>query len=243
MGQRLGRWVPLVILGLLLSSNALADTVVGDGSFQSGWSASNNGSTFFNNASWDGSNLNIGFCVAGGGNCNYSGQPGTTLPVFAGTNFSAPGSFYISPSGMANASLLLEVAGMANQNEFGWFLIGSDPTNAANRHVIFSGPQGAGSASNFAPSGDYGFYMLAGGSTLYTSSLFGGATEQHFAVFQDGNSLWIGIEDLGLQSGDKDYNDMVVRVTAVPEPSSIAFLGMGLCAIAAGVRKRFAAQA
>lgn len=239
MAYRSLRVVPLVITAMLLSSVALADSVVGSGSFQSGWTASNNGSTFFNNASWDGTNMNIGFCLAGGGGCNFSGSPGTAPAVFAGSNFSAPGAFYMAPSGTSSSALMLEVAGLANSNQFGWCLIGTDPTNAANRNPLFLGPQGAGAVTTFAPTGNYGFYILAGGTTLYTSSLFGGATEQHFALFQqpDG-TYWLGIEDLGLANGDRDYNDMVVRITQVPEPSSLSMLAIGAAALAWAVRRK-----
>lgn len=235
--------VSLVIALLLLSSMALADTVVGSGSFQSGWTASNNGSTFFNSASWDGANMNIGFCLAGGGNCNFAGAPASAPAVYAGSSFSSPGAFYMTPSGGSSSALMLEVAGLANSNQFGWYLVGTDPTNAANRNPLFLGPQGAGTVTNFNPSGAYGFYILAGGTTLYTSTLFGGATDQNFALFQQADgTYWLGIEDLPLANGDRDFNDMVVKMTPVPEGGTLAFLAIGGLAMGFAIRRKMVAN-
>jgi hypothetical protein len=234
------RTISLVTALLLLSSGALADSVVGTGTFQNGWTASTNGSTYFSNTSWDGANMNIGFCLAGGGNCNFAGSPGSALPVYAGSGFASPGAFYMTPDGDGSYSaLMLEVAGLSNTNEFGWYLIGTDPTNSANRNALFVGPQGAGAVTTFNPSGAYGFYILAGGSTLYTSSLFGGATDQNFAIFQQGNgTYWLGIEDLPLANGDRDYNDMIVKVSPVPESGSLLMLGLGGLVLAMAIRHK-----
>jgi len=237
------RLVSLVIALLLLSSMALADSVVGTGTFQSGWTASNNGSTFFSNTSWDGANMNIGFCLAGGGNCNFAGSPNSALSVYSGSGFASPGAFYMTPGGGSSSALMLEVAGLANSNEFGWYLVGTDPTDAANRNQIFTGPQGAGTVTNFDPSGNYGLYILAGGTTLYTSTLFGGATDQHFALFQQADgTFWLGIEDLPLAGGDQDYNDMIVKMCPVPEPSSLLLMAIGGLALMVAIRCKMVAN-
>lgn len=39
---------------------------------------------------------------------------------------------------------------------------------------------------------------------------------------------WMGMEDLPFSASDKDYNDMVVSIHAVPEPASVLLVGSGL---------------
>ena len=42
-----------------------------------------------------------------------------------------------------------------------------------------------------------------------------------------GTSVYLGLSD-GASTGDKDFQDLVVQVTEVPEPASFAVLGVGL---------------
>jgi hypothetical protein len=65
---------------------------------------------------------------------------------------------------------------------------------------------------------------------------------QHFAVFNKGNGTggvyWLGMEDLKFGSSDLDYQDMVVRVASVPEPTAIVLLLVMLATIGIGMAGR-----
>jgi len=105
----------------------------------------------------------------------------------------------------------------------------------------------------FNATGTYGFYATvcysAGNCETYTTgngnfgNVSGGAAWNHFALFQLASGSYVlGFEDgNGLfTEGIGDFNDVVVELVAVPEPGTIAIMGLGLAALGVLGRRRLA---
>jgi len=227
---------------LVLTPCVFADTVTGSASagFQT-WGTTDlgaNGVPYWDGASSDGSGKNVGYWLTNSGAFSGTAGPGA-IPYWGFSTGAADTNFYFTSSGGTNlAALQIEIAGNAGSNKFGWYELSNG--NIAT-HLLFDGPAGAGATATFAPTGNYGFYLeTANNGTFYTQSTLYGSDKgnQHFALFQGNNAFWLGIEDLPFASSDKDYNDMIIKITStgVPEPFTLLFLGA--CLVGAGVAGR-----
>jgi hypothetical protein len=239
----------------LTSSAALGDTVVGHGgSWQSLTTADldQDGKPYFDQLSLDGANKNVGYFLTGSGayatKTNYLGTHaqfwGLTYNSSSDKKGRADTGFHwtnASPSGMV--TLLIEVAGNASTNKFGWF-----EWDSGIKHEIFDGSATTGAKSGMISIGeDYGFYLeQKDGTTFYTdiNSAWGPSKSNpdstiNFALFRGDsypNAFFLGCEDLTAgqlgrgEGGIGDFNDMVVKIQplSAPVPASVLLLGSGL---------------
>lgn len=244
MRTRIGNSVLMVLtLSLLGSLSAKADGVVG-GSWYS-WSTSilNSPGTgaYWNNNSSDGSKYNIGWCLAGGGNCIIPNPPGN-IPFLSSGSGNAPSNFYLTNTGSGDAgTLVASITNNSSHDFFGWYnLVNNTPVlhpllvgNETNMTVVFT------------PTANYGFYFqdqVNGGSTWFTQTSYEASKDdgfQAFALFQQtaGSNYWLGVEDGGI-GGDKDYQDMIIHLASVPEPASVVLLGGSLLMMGGFIRRR-----
>ncbi len=217
------------------------------------------GGAYWNNSSGDypaPSTGNVGWCLAGGGNCTLPGGPVGT-PQYYSNGGAAPANMYFTgnTSGAGVTTLLVSITsqkgiGGGGLDSLYYYLTSSSGVpNLASRTFLFNaGAPSMTSAVLSIPTGDgYGFELVnaqPGGQTFSyfmndTLNAPGDAT-QHFAIFQQStSSFYIGAEDGAIPGSDLDYNDMVIHLqTAVPEPASLGLLGGGFLLVGAFVRRR-----
>jgi len=166
------------------------------------------------------------------------------------------------------AAIKIEIAGLSNFNYFGIYKQGDPPTSLAEllttppgmlgpsskSMLLFKGTDGPSASLTFvAPWSEFGFYLATEdqanpGTVLqafFSQSSLNSGTElnkQHFAFFQAISgaypAYYVGAEDRPLSSSDRDYNDIVVYVAAIPDASTWMLFLSGLPALALRLRRK-----
>lgn len=230
-------------VALALVSPLHADVVLGSGNWYS-WNTSmlkgngGSGAGFWDNSSLDGAKCNVGYWITGtqSANCGNvaagsTGGPGA-LSFYGGNTRNRSQTFqFSSQPGYSNGiTLKAELAGNRNFNQFGYF----DDTVAAGSSagVLFTGAEApSATEKSFTAVGNFGFWVKTKDNTLLTST-----SGNNFVLFSEvpvnpsaGSNLfsyWIGAEDMRI--GDGDFQDLLVRIEAVPEPHLIILLSSSL---------------
>jgi hypothetical protein len=192
-------------------------------------------------------------------------SPGVAYDYLGNSDGTAITNVYFTATAPALAAIQIEVAGLKNLNYFGIYKQGTLPTNLNDLLQPGGGPgdtwkrlfTGSDSPSSLAvtfvaPWSDFGFYLATETSVgsgvvahafFSESGLNSGADQnkQHFAFFRAKGgaypAYYIGVEDKpGL--GDKDYQDFVVYIKAIPDAPTLMLFLSGVPALVLLRRKR-----
>ena len=202
----------------------------------------------------------VGSCPAGTFDGMLTPNVDPNSLSYLGNGLSPVSRFYFTRDGGSDYTIDPMLVYTANTVQFGWYDAG-DP-NSLN--PIFSGMTqnqslpGEWSLANIPLDTNYGFYATVNYgngylATYYTesqfdsfspgfASLLGSDSKQHFALFQSGQTDYLGLEDgIGTSGyeGLGDYQDGVFAIgTSMPEPStfSLAALTLALAGAFSGRR-------
>jgi hypothetical protein len=234
------------ILGLaLLAPNLHADMLVGPGGAFQNWTAAvlgpasnpTYGGPYWNNPSGDGKTGNIGWCLVGDAGCVIASPPGAIASYLNGD--SAVPNMYFQSSGVPVTVSLLgmytnQIGSAKNPgyNVFGWYEVNPNGTIGAVTTLWNSKTGTVGESATFSPTGDYGladYFWFMNQTQDYSAGPDKNPVDsyQHFAVFSGvPGQYFIGMDDTN--NGDRDFNNMIIKVSNAPEPPLLVLAGLGL---------------
>lgn len=238
---------------LCLAASGFADTIAsGSGTWQPFPTTLTQGvsnTAYFDNASQDGNQKGVGFFVTG--QSGYPNSPGFVNPPWLGGSgaLGMPSSILFNSTGQVKITVLLHSTG--NADDFGFF-DATQPGNPVTK--LFDTNTAVGSSVILTLPGTYGFYLHYTdpnvGTDYYKSNTAASITteapgHQHFVVFiptlsATPQDFVVGTEDgwgtvhpaAAIDEKVGDYNDFVIRISAVPEPATFGFIAFGLGSMA-----------
>jgi len=139
-------------------------------------------------------------------------------------------NMYWSLPGTTNFRIEAEYAWNANWNEFGYYQNGAK--KKIFRNEIFDGGDTTGAVASEEIAGNFGLYLNnVNNENWYTDSSLNknsGSYPQALVYTLDAGSKWlVAWEDTNYCYADRDYQDMVVTVTATPEPVAAVLFVVG----------------
>ena len=180
-----------------------------DGKFYTNPTLGTSGNPFWNNASGDGSKMNIGYCIYGGGNCNGGVPLDANAPYLASKSGASQSAddVYFTVDGNVSTDIVLKISSL--NSVLGWYDM--------HGHFGIINPGGATGDFSFHPTGDFGLFGTnitgykngqAQYGTYYYSQVEDCSDPSHFAFF------------------------------ATPEPGTMGVMGLGLLAVGSLFRRR-----
>ncbi len=137
-----------------------------------------NGAPFWNNHSYDGAQLNVGYCVYGGGNCG--GGLNGSAAYLAASNHGSAGDVYFHFTGGGQVEINLKFKFADDNNQLGWYsLSDKDDVHWLSRNGNSMG------IFDVSPTGDFGLIGTNGlGQDFYSQDWNGTQDDaSHFAFF------------------------------------------------------------
>jgi len=146
----------------------------------------------------------------------------------------------VTSSGVAFTGAQL-VAGQAVSGTFAVWIAQAVPASGAG--TIFTSGQSTFNGTTFAASSNQQFAVFSNSPGSISAGMFGsiiavGSGERYFVGMEDNVNGGRGFGAAGAgRVSDRDYNDILVSIQAVPEPATVGLMGFGLLALA-GIAKR-----